>query len=65
MGHPLMDKCSKFVTRHKPLTQRQWLAKMQQVPEADMPIDIYGEGPVVDILEQKMAKLLGKEQALF
>ncbi|GLS90291.1 hypothetical protein GCM10007916_13580 [Psychromonas marina] len=65
MGHPLMAKCTKFVTRHKPLTHRQWLAAMQQAPQLDLALDIYGEGPTIDILEDKMAKLLGKEKAIF
>lgn len=60
-----MARCNKFVTRHKPLTQRQWLTQMQQMPELDMDIDLYGEGPVITLLEQKMAELLGKERALF
>lgn len=65
MGHPLMAQCTKFVTRHKPLTQRQWLQRMLDMPETDLPIDTYGDGPAVDLLEQKMAKVLGKERALF
>ena len=63
--HPFQAKCTKFVTRHKPLTQRNWLKRMEEIPEVDLDIDVYGEGPVIDILEQKMAKILGKEKALF
>ncbi|MEO0973472.1 MAG: beta-eliminating lyase-related protein, partial [Pseudomonadota bacterium] len=65
LGHPLMQQCERFVTRHKPLTHRQWLQRIEQVPEIDLAVDCYGNGPAVQALEQKMAALLGKEQALF
>jgi len=65
IGHSLMAKCNKFVTRHKPLTQKQWLARMQELPELDLEIDLYGSGPAIQILESKVADLLGKESALF
>ena len=65
IGHPLMNQCTKFLSRHKPLTHKDWLKRMQQVPEVDMDIDFYGSGPTIDALEHKMATLLGKEKALF
>ena len=65
LGHPLMAKCHKFVSRHKPLTHRQWLQRIEQVPEIDLQLDFYNSGPAITLLEHKMAELLGKERALF
>lgn len=65
LGHPLAVGCNKFVTRHKPLTQRQWLTRMQQTDALDLALDHYGSGPAIELLETKMASLLGKEKALF
>ncbi|GHF11129.1 threonine aldolase [Kordiimonas sediminis] len=65
LGHPLMAKCEKFVTRHKPLSHSQWISRMQGVPEVDLDIDFYGQGHAIAILDQKMADILGREKALF
>jgi len=65
LGHPLMAQCTQFVTRHKPHTQREWLLSMLQAPELDLPIDLYCDGPAIELLEKKMAEILGKEKALF
>ncbi|OKY27076.1 low specificity L-threonine aldolase [Thalassotalea sp. PP2-459] len=65
LGHPIMSKCSKFLTRHKPLSQKKWLEIMQKSPELDLDIDFFGSGPVVAMLENKVARLLGKEKAIF
>ncbi|MEM9385478.1 MAG: beta-eliminating lyase-related protein [Pseudomonadota bacterium] len=65
LGHPLAQQCTRFVTRHKPLTHRQWLRRIEQVPEVDLEVDCYGDGPAMQLLERTMADLLGKEQALF
>lgn len=65
LGHPLAQQCTRFVTRHKPLTHRQWLRRIEEVPEVDLAVDCYGNGPAMQLLERRMADLLGKEQALF
>ena len=65
LGHPLMYQCTRFVTRHKPLTQKQWLQRMAHMPETELGIDLYSSGPAIEILEQKMAAVLGQEKALF
>ena len=65
LGHPLMMECHTFVTRHKPLSHRQWLDRMSAMPEIELAIDFYGNGPLITRLEQRMAELLGKERALF
>ena len=38
---------------------------MEQTPEIDLALDFYGNGPVIKLLEEKVAALLGKEKALF
>ena len=38
---------------------------MVNVPEAELALDFYNSGPAIDILESKIATLLGKEKALF
>lgn len=64
-GHPLSFQCDKFVTRHKPLSQRQWLSRLATVSAADSTIDLYSSGPAIEKLESRMAELLGKDSALF
>lgn len=65
LGHPLMSECKRFLTRHKPLTHRQWLDRIEQTKEFNLTADFFNSGPTIDALEQRMAKLLGKESALF
>lgn len=65
LGHPLMATCNKFLNRHKPLTHKQWLQRIEQCAELDLDIDFYNNGPAIQLLEQKMASVLGKERALF
>lgn len=65
LGHPLMSQCNKFLNRHKPLTHQQWLRRIEESSELGLEIDFYNNGPAIALLEQKMANILGKEQALF
>ena len=65
LGHPLMSECKKFLTRHKPLSHRQWLERMEQSSGFDQQVDFFNTGPTVELLEQKIANILGKERALF
>jgi len=65
LGHPLMSECNKFLTRHKPLSHGQWLARIEQTKEFNFTPDFFNSGPSIDALEHKMATLLGKESALF
>lgn len=65
IGHPLMSECTKFLTRHKPLSHKQWLARMAQSTVLDENVDFYGTGKTVELLEHKLAELLGKERAIF
>ena len=65
LGHPLMAGCNRFLTRHKPLNHRQWLERIEQTQEFNLTPDFFNSGPTIDVLEHKMAELLGKESALF
>lgn len=65
LGHPLMSECNKFLTRHKPLSHKQWLTRIEQTNEFNLTADFFNSGPSIDILENRMAKLLGRESALF
>lgn len=63
--HPLKQQCTQFLSRHKPVTPAQWLQKMAQSQYSHYQTDFYGEGELVQILEARMAELLGKPRALF
>lgn len=65
INQPLRFACDKFLIRHKPKTQRQWLQELLIMPDVDLEIDSFGSGPALELLESKMAKLLGKPRALF
>lgn len=64
-AHPLSFKCTKFVTRHKPLTHKQWLDRLSSVSDIDLTIDCFNTGPTIEKLEVVVAEMLGKERALF
>lgn len=57
--------CHRFLSGHRARTQQEWLASLAASPAADLPIDRYGDGPAIALLEQEVAALLGKEAALF
>ncbi len=57
----LASQCTRFLVGDGPRTTTSLLA---QIP-ADTAIDIYGEGGVVQELEEEVAATLGKQRALF
>lgn len=61
----LRATCQHFLSGHIPRTQRAWLEYLAASPAADYPLDFYGEGPALTLLEQEVAALLGKEAAVF
>jgi threonine aldolase len=61
----LRANCQRFLSGHLPRTQRAWLEYLAASPAADAPMDIYGEGKAIALLEQEVADLLGKEAAVF
>jgi len=61
----LRTTCDRFLCGHTPLTQRDQLKQLALSPLLDMPIDRYGQGPAIQLLEQETAEILGKEAAVF
>ncbi len=57
--------CKRFLSGHLPRSQRDWLESLALSPLADLPLDLYGEGPAIQKLEHEVAELLGKEAAVF
>jgi threonine aldolase len=56
-----MKACTRFVNGHGPRTASELLSTIP----SDTEIDYYGTGGVVEDLEKKVAKLLGKPAAIF
>jgi threonine aldolase len=54
----------RYLDMHKQ-SHQYWLDKLQHSKYLDADIDSYNQGELMDLLEQRVAKLLGKEQALF
>lgn len=61
----LRATCHHFLSGHLARTQRAWLEYLAASPAADFPIDRYGDGPAIALLEREVAALLDKEAALF
>ncbi len=63
--HPLKQNCTQFLSRHQPKSVQEWLALMATSKYSKYQLDAYGQGLLVQELEQRMADLLGKQRALF
>ncbi len=61
----LRANCTRALSGHPLKSPRRWFEDLAASPLADLPSDMYGEGPVVQMLEQEVAQLLGKEAAVF
>jgi threonine aldolase len=61
----LRATCRRFLSGHLARTQREWLAYLATSPAANLPLDRYGHGPAIALIEEEVAALLGKEAALF
>lgn len=59
-----MNKKIRHLGMHKQ-SHEYWLDIMTQSKYAKEDLDCYNQGPLVDLLENRVAKLLGKEKALF
>jgi threonine aldolase len=57
----LRDRCTRFLVGHGPMRAADMLATIPR----DSAVDRYGEGGVVEELESEIARLLGKQAALF
>jgi threonine aldolase len=60
----LTMKDLRYINMHKQ-SHQYWIDKMQSSRYIDADIDSYNQGELMRRLEQRVAKLLGKEQALF
>lgn len=65
LNRELRAKCAKFLSGHRPPNARDWLSRLAASEWAEMPLDQYGEGPLIQKLEAELAALLGKEAAVF
>lgn len=62
----LRNRCSRWLNGHRPLrSMRESLLALAEAPEADLPLDVYGQGEAVQALEAEVAALLGKPAARF
>ncbi|NWJ48832.1 MAG: threonine aldolase [Chloroflexi bacterium] len=61
----LRAQCTRYLTGHKPLNQREWLLRLAESPYATLRPDMYNDGPAMEILEKEVAELLGKPAAIF
>jgi len=62
----LRNSCSRWLNGHRPArSMRESLLALLDVPEADQPGDVYGDGAVLQAFEAEGAVLLGKPAATF
>ncbi|ACO47539.2 threonine aldolase family protein [Deinococcus deserti] len=61
----LRAACTRVLSLHRPLDPRAWFQRLAASPYAAMNIDQYGQGEAVQLLEGRVAALLGKPAAVF
>ena len=61
----LRAHCRRFLSGHLARSQRAWLEYLATSPAADLPMDRYGNGAAITLIEEEVAALLGKEAGLF
>jgi len=62
----LRNRCTRWLNGHRPvLSMRESLLALAEVPEAELPLDVYGQGQAIQALEAQVAALLGKPAARF
>ena len=62
----LRNRCTRWLNGHRPLrSMRESLLALAEVPEAGLPLDVYGQGQAMQALEAEVAALLGKPAARF
>ena len=62
----LRNHCDRWLNGHRPLrSMRESLLALADLPEAALPLDVYGQGPALQALEAEVAALLGKPAARF
>ena len=62
----LRNRCTRWLGGHRPLrSMRESLIALAELPEAALPLDVYGQGQAIQALEAELAALLGKPAARF
>lgn len=62
----LRVRCTRWLNGHRPpVSMRDALLALAESPEAAKPLDVYGQGRVMQALEAEVAALLGKPAARF
>jgi threonine aldolase len=62
----LRNRCTRWLNGHRPVTSmRDSLRALAELPEAALPLDVYGQGRALQALEAEVAALLGKPAARF
>lgn len=62
----LRKRCGRWLNGHRPLlSMRDSLLALAELPEAALPLDIYGQGQALQALEAEVAALLDKPAARF
>jgi len=62
----LRKRCGRWLNGHRPLlSMRDSLLALAELPEAALPLDVYGQGEALQALEAEVAALLGKPAARF
>lgn len=61
----LRAACTRVLSLHRPLGPRAWFERLAASPYASLDIDQYGQGEAVQLLERRVAALLGKPAAVF
>ena len=61
----LLKTCTRFLGSWYPRTPKQQLSELAAYTDADVDVDVYGEGELLTSFEGDVAKLLGKEAAVF
>ncbi|MBO9685560.1 MAG: hypothetical protein J7598_03010 [Mitsuaria chitosanitabida] len=62
----LRNRCTRWLNGHRPArSMRESLRTLLAQPEADEPLDVYGDGVVLQSLEAEVAGLLGKPAGRF
>jgi threonine aldolase len=62
----LRKRCTRWLNGHRPvLSMRESLLALAELPEAELPPDVYGQGELIQALEAEVAALLGKPAARF
>lgn len=61
----IFKSCRRFLAHDYPKTPRQTLSELIETIDPDLEADRYGQGELIAAFEQEVAKLLGKEAAVF